>query len=256
MRSWVTVMDPVDEIARAQSIELVDEDGAAVTLTVAPGLQAREIEAVEAEVGVALPRELRDLLGETAGVRGILESIDFTGRSVGGFELAEVFPWGLAIADDGFGNAWVLDLTPEERDLARVFFACHDAPVILYQSPSIGHFLHEVFKLYVPPHASLVDDVHEDRLFDVWGTNPGVLTPSAALGAGDEVLGEFATTLDDDFELVDLRAAPVGMGFSWGRYGPRTELRRHRYHRVFAYRRPPRPPHLLRGLFKPRRRPA
>lgn len=249
-------MDPVQEIARAQSIELVDEDGDAVALTVDPGLQAHEIEAVEEDVGVALPLELRDLLGGTAGIGGVLESIDFTGRSVGGFELPEVFPSGLAIADDGFGNAWVLDLVPEERDFARVFFACHDAPVILYQSPSIGHFLHEVFRLYVAPHASLVDDVHEDRLFDVWGTNPGVLARSAALGAGDAVLSEFATTLDEGFELVDLRAAPVGMGFSWGRYGPQTELRRHRYHRVFAYRRPPRPPHRLRGLFKQRKRPA
>lgn len=84
VRSWVTVMDPVQEIARAQSIELVDEDGDAVALTVDPGLQAHEIEAVEEDVGVALPLELRDLLGGTAGIGGVLESIDFTGRSVGG----------------------------------------------------------------------------------------------------------------------------------------------------------------------------
>jgi hypothetical protein len=28
------------------------------------------------------------------------------------------------------------------------------------------------------------------------------------------------------------------MGFSWGRYGPRTELRRHGHELLFAYRRP------------------
>jgi hypothetical protein len=27
----------------------------------------------------------------------------------------------------------------------------------------------------------------------------------------------------------------VGMGFSWGRYGPKTEVRRHGDERVFAY---------------------
>jgi hypothetical protein len=27
----------------------------------------------------------------------------------------------------------------------------------------------------MPPHESLVDDVHEDRLYHVWRMNPGVL---------------------------------------------------------------------------------
>lgn len=250
------MIDPIEEIARAQSTELVDEDGEPVALTVEPGLQAREIEALEERVGVALPDDLRVLLAHTAGIGGVLESIDFTGHSVGGFELSEIFPSAISIADDGFGNAWVLDLTPGERDAARVFFACHDAPVILYQSPSIGHFLHEVFRLYLPPHVSLVDDVHEDRLFDVWRNNPGVLTQSAALAGDDEALTEFAATLDEDFEMVDLRAAPIGMGFSWGRYGPRTVVQRHHDQRVFAYRRPPARHRPLRRLFKARNRPA
>ena len=241
-----TAMDPIEQITRAQAMELVDEDGKRVALTVHDGLADEQIAAVEEEYGLPLPGELRRLLAHTRGIDGALEVVDFSGT--GGFELLDVFPAGLAIADDGFGNSWVVDLTPAARDVAPVFFACHDPPVILLQSASVGEFLHEVFRLYVPPHASLVDDVHEDRLFNVWGSNPGVLSREQALGGDDEDLARFAAALDDGFAIVDLRAAPAGMGFSWGRHGPRTQLRRHGYERVFAYGPPPRRRGRLRRL--------
>ena len=232
-------MDPIAEISHAQSIALADEDGRAVTLVLEPGLAAEEIDAIQAALGCPLPAELRALLAHTAGIDGALEQIDFTGRSLGG-QLDEAFPAGLPIAHDGFGNFWVADLDPGERDVARVFFACHDPPVLLYQSPSVGHFLHETFRMYVPPHDSLVDDVHEDRVFEVGRRAPQVIAQADALQGPDAALAAFAATLDGDFELVDLRDPPIGMGLSWGRYGPRTELRRHGHERLFAYRRPPR----------------
>jgi hypothetical protein len=101
--------------------------------------------------------------------------------------------------------------------------------------------------MLVPPHASAVDDVHEDRLFNVWRDNPGTLDRPAAL-AGDERLSAFAEKLDDRFTFVDLRSPPVGMGFSWGRYGPRTDVRRDGNERLFAYAPPERRPGLLRRL--------
>ena len=245
-------MDPIEEIARAQSIDLVDEDGNPVRLAPAPGLSAAEIEDLQSGLGASLPRELRALLAHTSGIGGVLDAVDFTGMGLGGFDAPGIFPDGHTIAHDGFGNYWVVDLTPGERDVAPVFFACHDAPVILFQSPSVGHFLHEVFRMYVPPHASLVDDVHEDRLFNVWGENPGLIDHAAALQSDDEALRSFAAELGDRFAFVDLRDAPVGMGFSWGRYGPRTEIRRHGHVRLFAYARPEKKPggalrRLLRG---------
>jgi hypothetical protein len=100
----------------------------------------------------------------------------------------------------------------------------------------------------VPPHASAVDDVHEDRLFNVWRDNPGTLEHSAAL-ASDEHLSAFAAELDDRFTFVDLRSPSIGMGFSWGRYGPRTDVRRHGHERLFAYAPPDKRPGLLRRLF-------
>jgi hypothetical protein len=100
----------------------------------------------------------------------------------------------------------------------------------------------------VPPHESLVDDVHEDRLFNVWGENPGTLDHAAAR-AGDDQLRAFAEELDDRFVFVDLRSPEIGMGFSWGRHGPKTEVRRHGYERLFAYAPPERKPGVLGRLF-------
>jgi hypothetical protein len=241
--------DPVDAIESAQAAELIDEDGDEVVLELSPPLPQAEIARLEEEVGMPVPRELRALLEQTAGIEGsALESIDFTGRTLD-FGLEDVFPHGLAIAHDGFGNFWVLDLTPGDDKEAPVFFACHDPPVVLYQSPGLGHFLHETFRMSVPPHASSVDDVHEDRLFDVWGTNAGALSYEEAL-AGDSRLRAFAAGLDDRFLFVDLRSPEIGMGFSWGRYGPRTQVRRDGDERLFAYARPEKKPGLLGRLFR------
>ncbi len=241
-------MDPVEEIRRAQATSLVDEDGDEVVLECAPPLTEAEIEQLQAEVGGALPRELRALLEYTAGIDGTaLDTIDFTGQNMA-FEERNLFPSGLAIAHDGFGNFWVLDLIPDEAETASVFYACHDPPVVLYQSGDIGHFLRETFRMQMPPHESLVDDVHEDRLFNVWRENPATLNHAAA-AAGDEQLRSFAAELDERFVFVDLRSPEVGMGFSWGRYGPQTELRRYRYERLFAYAPPEKEPGLLRRMF-------
>jgi cell wall assembly regulator SMI1 len=240
-------MDPLEAIRHAQATRLVDKKGHEVEFELAPGLPPADIDGLAAELGVPLSHELRALLEQTAGIEGgPLQAIDFTGRSLS-FGDPDAFPWGLPIAGDGFGNFWVVDLTPDEADTAPVFFACHDAPVILHQSHDMGDFLHEAFRMLEPPHASAVDDVHEDRLFNVWRENPGTLDHAAAL-AGDEPMRAFAAELDDRFTFIDLRSPPVGMGFSWGRYGPRTDVRRHGHERLFAYAPPEKKPGLFRRL--------
>src|SRR6266550_3361779 len=227
-------MDPLEAIRRAQATRLVNEDGDEFEFELAPAVPPSDIERLADEVGVPLPRDLRALLERTSGIEGgPLDTIDFTGQSLS-FGAPETFPSGLPIAGDGFGNFWVLDLTLDDVETAPVFFVCHDPPVILYQSPDIGGFLHEAFRMLVPPHASAVDDVHEDRLFNVWRDNPGTLAHSAEL--------------DDRFTFIDLRSPPVGMGFSWGRYGPRTDVRRDGEERLFAYAPREKKPGLFRRL--------
>jgi cell wall assembly regulator SMI1 len=230
-------MNAVEHIQAAQQANLVDEDGNAVVLELNPPLSSEQIHSLEQKVGQLLPEELRLLLAFCSGIEGCLDVIDFAGTYLS-FEQKELFPDGLPIATDGFGNFWVLDITPQTTRVSPVFFACHDAPVILYQSPDVASFLAELFRMNMPPHKSLVDDVHEDRIFNVWRENPGVVEQPIAADSSDSAIRTFASGLPEHFEIIDLRSVDPGMGFSWGRYGPRTELRRYGYERIFAYAKP------------------
>jgi len=238
----------IEHIKAAQQTGLVHEDGKPIAFELTPPLTPEQIDSLQQKVGQPLPEELRTLLAFCSGIDGSLGGIDFSGARML-FAQEEVFPSGLPIAADGFGNFWVLDITPQTTQVAPVFFACHDAPVILYQSPDIASFLAEMFRVTPPPYKSLVDDVHEDRLFDVWRRNPGVMDQPAAAGSSDPVLRSFATGLPAHFQIVDLRNVEPGMGFSWGRYGPRTEIRRHGYERIFGYAKPPPSTGFLAKLF-------
>ncbi|MGO8751801.1 MAG: SMI1/KNR4 family protein [Thermoguttaceae bacterium] len=231
-------MTAIEHIKAAQQSKLVDEDGDQVSLELLPPLAGEEMASLQERLGQPLPDELRMILTFCSGIDGCLAGVDFTGASMS-FAQEEIFPNGLPIAADGFGNYWVLDLTPETTQVAPVFFACHDPPVILYQSADMASFLSEVCRTYTPPHKSLVDDVHEDRLFEVWRRNPGVVDQRSASSASDRVLRSFAARLPEHFQIVDLRSVDPGMGFSWGRYGPRTEVRRDGYERIFGYSKPP-----------------
>ena len=206
-----------------------------------------EVDALETELGVPLPSDLRVLLERAGGIDGgPLGTIDFTGASFD-VEISDIFPSGLPIAQDGSGNHWVLDLTPDAAP-PPVFYASHDPPVVLLQSTDLAHFLDEVF---AGAGASKKSLVHEERVFHVWRENPGEVDHAAALAA-DDGLRAFAATLDDGYTIVDLRTPTIGAGFSWGRHGPATEIRRDGYRRLFAYARPePKPKQGLLGrLFR------
>lgn len=240
-------MNAIEHIKAAQQAKLVDEDGNPVALELSPPLTAEAIGVLQERVGQPLPAELRTLLAFCSGISGPLEGIDFTGATMS-FAQEEIFPNGLPIAADGFGNFWVLDITPQTAEVAPVFFACHDAPVILFQSADLASFLSEAFRMDAPPHQSLIDDVHEDRLFGVWQRNPGVIDQPTACNSSDPVVRAFASALPERFQIIDLRSVDAGMGFSWGRYGPDTEIRRHGYERLFAYAKPPTPKGFLSKL--------
>ena len=230
-------MTPLEIIRRAQADTLIDEDGNVVTLELLPGLSDPELQDFAGRVPCRVPPEITELLGACSGFYGTLEQIDFTGRDLG-IAFEEVFPYGLPIAADGYGNFWVVDLLPTTTTWGPIYFACHDAPVILYQADSLEQFLGELFRMFEPPHQSLIDDVHEDRLAQVWRTNPGVLSYEQCLQSEDPVLSAFAHELDESFQMIDLRRARPGDGFSWGRYGSKTLNKRFGTHPVFAYHKP------------------
>jgi hypothetical protein len=197
----------------------------------APPATESEIAAVAAKAGGSLPSELHSLLLYCQGFAGIMEC-DFTGRLF--FELAEIFPHGLPIVADGFGNFWVIDLLGNDSQETAVFYACHDPPVIVYQADSLGRFVEQLIQFGKHQLNSTIDDVHERHAMNIWKNNPSVLSWEAASG-GDQQLGAFAQTLDQSYQFVDLRHPEVGHGFSWGRYGADTAVKRFGLQRIFAY---------------------
>lgn len=227
-------LDPTDVVRDALGRALVDEDGEAVTLRLRPGLSESELIAFRNTLPMALPPAIERLLRFCSGIEGTsaAEAIDFTGRTIA-FEFVEAFPHGLPIAEDGWGNFWVVDLSTSSMDWGPIYFACHDAPIVLLQSPNLAEFLVEVFRIDTPPHTSLVDDVHEDRLFRVWKEQPGIIPQPAAASSADPTLRAFAAPLSASHVIIDLRGAVPGQGFAWGRYRIGS-LKRHAVEPIFA----------------------
>jgi hypothetical protein len=223
-------MGAVDEIRRA-GVEL------------RPPLAESAIGELAEEVGAPLPAELRELLGVTAGTDEPVE-LDFTGQSLS-FGDEDIFPACHPFAGDGSGNHWVLDLTSASTERAAVFFACHDPPVVVYEAPDLAHFLRDVLA-----RGALADDAHAQRVSRIWNEDHPVALSHAQAAAADDELRAFAASLDERFVFVDLRDPERGDGFSWGRHGPRTVVRRHGDARLFAYA----PPEKKRGLLSRLRR--
>lgn len=214
------------------AVEVIRASGARVE----PGLDDEAIDALAAEVGVPFSAELRAVLRVASAIEDPVE-IDFTGRSQS-YGDDELLPACHAIAGDGFGNFWVVDLTPDAPERAPVLFASHDPPVVVYEAPDLAAFVTDALA------NGLGGGEHDARVFAVWNEDTRPLTHADAL-AGDAALRAFASELDERFTVVDLRAAERGDGFAWGRHGPRTIVRRHGADRLFAYAAPER----KRGFF-------
>ena len=67
-----------------------------------------------------------------------------------------------------------------------------------------------------------------------------MLSYEQCLQSVDPVLSNFARYLDESFQIIDLRQSKPGDGFSWGRYGPRTVVKRFGTLAMFAYQKKPR----------------
>ena len=217
-------MDPVDALTSAHA-----------ALVIAPPAPPDDVDALATELGTPLPHELGAVLAYTARVDGSgVGTIDFTGRSMD-YEDRDLFPAGLPIATDDAGNFWVLDLVTDPHERTAVFFASHDPPVVVYESDDLGGWLARVLDGPVtPPELA---------------SSPPLLEHAASL-TGDDELRAFAATLDDRFLIADLRSPSPGLGFEWGRFGPRTEVRRHGFVRLFALAPPAQRPGGLRSLFR------
>ena len=151
----------------------------------------------------------------------------------------EACPWQAPLGQvvnlvgDGAGNYWVMELYPGMQILGPVWFVCHDAPVLVYQSPDLATFIDDYLRYCAAPHDGPVAVVVGESVHRVWTQTD--LTRAELLDSEDPVLRDFARRLDDGWFVRDLRCAKVGDGMPIGRFGPKTPLDRAGREFVFAY---------------------
>jgi hypothetical protein len=202
-----------------------------------PASQASIVE-LERKLGFALPPELREILTLAAGLdlvdggREVDDPIDFACIDRCGHE--DLFGWVLTPSTDGAGNDWVIELRPDQQVLGPVWFLCHDAPVLVYQSPDLATFLADDLRYLQPPHDGPMQHIVEQAVHDVW-TQKLDVPREQLLDSQDPILRTFANTLPEGWFIRDLRHAKPGDGMPIGRFGPKTPLARAGDEFVFAY---------------------
>jgi hypothetical protein len=218
---------------------LVNEDGIKSELKLLPPLSAEELAALPAKIPCAIPDDIQEVLRFARGFDGTwLDAVEFVPSRFDfdmGFGMEQIFPHALPLTHDGAGNYWVIDLTKESKSWGPIFYACHDAPVLVYQTDSLLHFVQEVIREANKPWKSEVQDVWGPLSNLIWAENPGALSFWHCIKSPDQEIRTFAESLDENWQFIDLRNPVLGDGFSWGRYGPKTQVKRFGEKRLFAY---------------------
>jgi hypothetical protein len=233
----MTNMNPLIEfLKQTLGTTFINPDGASDEFKLLPPLSEQELASLCSNIPCPLPPDILELLTFARGFDGTrLEEVRFADPDSASEVLGEIFPHAISLANDGAGNFWIVDLTKDSKSWGPIFFACHDAPVIVYQADNLLQFVQEVVRGGNRPWKSEVDDVSERFTNLIWSDNPGVLSHAHCLLSADQDLKAFAESIDETWQFVDLRNPVRGDGFSWGRYGPTTAVKRFGEKRIFAY---------------------
>jgi len=228
-------MTLLDHLHDLRTSPLFDEAEVPANVTFLTGMSHDEIATLAKTLPCPIPGDVALLLAECRGIDGLLDQIDFSGGLRNQIEADDLFPHGLPIASDGYGNFWIIDLHSHSTTWGPIWFHCHDAPTIAWQSADLDSFLGEVLRLHQPPFASLIDEVHEQRIGTMVTKPPGQLSREEALSSSDALLFAFAQSLPEGWVIADLREAKVGDGFEWGR-ADKLEVRRYGTAQLWAYK--------------------
>jgi hypothetical protein len=238
-----------DTLRQLAGSPLRDPDANEEILELEPAATEDEIRELAAGLPCPIPPDIQDALRVSKGIsNGPLDAFSLV--DLEGIGLEDIFPNAYSIGADGYGNFWVLDLLPTTTSWGPVFYVCHDPPVVAYQSATIEEFLNGTLEMWKDRAKSQVDLVHEKVVRRIWKENPDLMTPEALSSSGDEALRAFAASLPPGALIADLRQPALGDGFSWGRFGPKTTVRRAGPDRIWAVLPPERKPGLFGGLFR------
>lgn len=237
----------IEVLEEAKKREYRDADGNLVSFTLKPGLTAIEIDQLANELGVSIPPEIQELLLFSRGFEHIQE-VDLSGVC-DGTDAGDFFTSYLSISEDGFGNHWVIDLTAGVW--GPIYYVCHDPPVVVYQSTNLDEFFRACIQMGITPEQNPIDQVSDPLAFEVWSKNPGLIPQPECETSNDPEISAFAQELDAMWFIRDLRNPKPGDGFSWGKFGPETLVKRHGKLPIFAIRKPePKPGFFARLLGK------
>ncbi len=238
---------PRELLEQAGDEQFFDEDEEPIELTLLPGLDAAGVRDLEAELGVALPPEIAELVRLARGFEfGPVDTVAFdAGFSFG---MQGALPRVTPLCGDGFGNFWVVEVQ-ESGAWGPVYFVSHDPPVLVIQSKGMAEFIEAVLSLGRPERTSAIDEVHDAASMRIWHEDPFGEPASSFATAGDPTLRAFASSLNPDDLVFDLRAQATGSGFAWGRHGPNSEVRRHGDELIFALPAPTKKPGFFARVF-------
>jgi hypothetical protein len=240
-------VDVIQAFERIKQANWVDEDGEELDVQFLPGLSEEALDQMESRIGAPLPSDYRRLAAMCGVIDGAGIEIDFSGSD--GFWVEEILPHGLPFAHDGCGNYWVVDCRSQREEFACIFYACHDAPVVVFQGTGMASFIDALPAFDRGERESAIWQVWDQSVWRIWETSPGVISQQEALASTDPAIRTFAIDLDEPCQISDLRGARPGDGFPWGRYGPNTRLRRFGEERIFAFA-PPKKQSLRDRLFR------
>jgi hypothetical protein len=230
----------LETLKRLEKSAYTNDDGEQRAFKLLPPLSHAELKQLRKQLPCEIPAEVEEALLFSRGVQNVEHtdgSVDLSGLSVSGQWLEDFAPHAVAIASDGQGNSWSIDLSPDSKVWGPVYFFCHDPPVIVYQFAHADELLQQLQR---PPAQSDLGAALEAWTHRIYRENPDVLSYAQAL-QGDDELKHFAQPLSAEWEFVDLRGAQPGSGFSWGRYGPETKVLRHSRLPIVAVEIPGRP---------------
>jgi hypothetical protein len=204
-----------------------------------PGASPVETATLENQISVGLPEEIKDLLRFSKGVRLPVGEVRFLG--IEGFEFPEIAPLGVPLLKDG-GNFWAVDVDPKTGAWGVIFYLSHDPPVAVIQSLDLAAFL---MQLLHPGDVGAVE-LAKQAATEIWTRDPWL--KSLEDSEKDPEVLSFAKLLPPNCQIADLRSRNIGSGFSWGRHGPNSEIRRNGALLMFGVC--PKPKGLLRRMFR------
>jgi hypothetical protein len=209
----------IEQLQALAADRFSSEDGEHYQAKLLPGLS--EVEAAEFATQLpqhVLPGDIKQLLLFARGFE--LEGLgEVRFDSFGEFGLLGLFPRCIELANDGFGNYWLLDVSTDGQ-WGAVFFVCHDPQVIVRQSNNLLDFLGHVREFGKVGTESWLDQVHEGVTTEIWRqrqTLSPLISPESVRSSSDEVLRHFALNLPDNYLLADLRLGARTKGFAYNK---------------------------------------